>query len=123
MDFAVHATMGLGSLRRMRSMCSAFVGISSACRPSAGLLEEREESVYKAAAGYSDKATSLFTLDLGSPQDLPDTLRGEAWMFVQAHTCSSPSACTLDQYTPNIIVAMPYTVGLCQRYNASLCEG
>lgn len=48
-----------------------------------GLLEERLETVYKRAAGYSDKATSLFTLDLGPPQDLPDALRGESWLFVQ----------------------------------------
>lgn len=48
-----------------------------------GLLEERLESVYKRAAGYDDKATSLFTLDLGPPQDLPDALRGESWLFVQ----------------------------------------
>ncbi len=39
--------------------------------------------MYKRAAGYSDKATSLFTLDLGPPQDLPDALRGESWLFVQ----------------------------------------
>jgi hypothetical protein len=51
------------------------------CAP--GLLEERLESVYKRAAGFSDKATSLFTLDLGPPQDLPDALRGESWLFVQ----------------------------------------
>ena len=57
----------------------------------AGLLEEREETVYKVAAGYSDKATSLFTLDLGPPQDLPDALRGESWMFVQVRR----SACQL----------------------------
>ena len=39
--------------------------------------------MYRRAPGYSDKATSLFTLDLGPPQDLPDALRGESWMFVQ----------------------------------------
>ena len=44
--------------------------------------------MYKVAAGYSDKATSLFTLDLGSPQDLPDALRGESWMFVQVPACA-----------------------------------
>lgn len=49
----------------------------------AGLLEERIESVYMQAPGYSEKATTLFTLDLGSPQDLPDALRGESWVFVQ----------------------------------------
>lgn len=49
----------------------------------AGLLEERVEAVYKLAPGYSEKATSLFVLDLGPPQDLPDALRGESWLFVQ----------------------------------------
>ncbi len=39
--------------------------------------------MYKQAPGYSEKATSLFVLDLGPPQDLPDALRGEAWLFVQ----------------------------------------
>lgn len=58
-------------------------GIEDFCDSCTGLLEERIESVYKQAPGYSEKATSLFTLDLGSPQDLPDALRGEAWVFVQ----------------------------------------
>ena len=39
--------------------------------------------MYKKDAGYSDKATSLFVLDLGPPQKLPDALRGERWSFVQ----------------------------------------
>ncbi|EIE22290.1 PsaB RNA binding protein [Coccomyxa subellipsoidea C-169] len=56
---------------------------SRRCFSLIGLLEERLETVYKRAAGYSDKATSLFTLDLGPPQDLPDALRGESWLFVQ----------------------------------------
>ena len=55
----------------------------TARHPAAGLLEERIEAVYKQAPGYSEKATSLFVLDLGPPQDLPDALRGEAWLFVQ----------------------------------------
>jgi hypothetical protein len=46
-------------------------------------LEEREESVYKVAPGYNEKAPTLFTLDLGPPQELPDALRGERWSFVQ----------------------------------------
>lgn len=46
-------------------------------------LEERIESVYKVDPGYSDKATALFTLDLGPPEELPDALRGESWGFVQ----------------------------------------
>lgn len=33
-----------------------------------GLLSERLEGVYKADARYSDKAASLFTLDLGAPE-------------------------------------------------------
>ena len=49
----------------------------------AGWLEERLETLYKPDPGYSDKASSLFTLDLQSPQELPDNLRGEQWNFVQ----------------------------------------
>ena len=51
--------------------------------PLAAWLEERVESVYRLHPGYNDKATTLFTLDLGSPQDLPDAMRGEKWSFVQ----------------------------------------
>ena len=50
---------------------------------AAGWLEERLENLYKKDPGYSDKAASLFTLDLQSPQELPDNLRGEQWNFVQ----------------------------------------
>ena len=50
---------------------------------SAGWLQERLENLYKKDPGYSDKAASLFTLDLQSPQELPDNLRGEQWNFVQ----------------------------------------
>jgi len=46
-------------------------------------IQERLESVYKQDARYSDKAQSLFTLDLGAPEPLPDALRGEQWAFVQ----------------------------------------
>ncbi|PRW45127.1 RNA binding [Chlorella sorokiniana] len=46
-------------------------------------LEERLDSVYKQHPGYSEKATNLFTLDLGAPEELPDALRGEKWSFVQ----------------------------------------
>ena len=49
----------------------------------AGWLQERLENLYKKDPGYSDKAASLFTLDLQSPQELPDNLRGEQWNFVQ----------------------------------------
>eukprot|EP00884_Botryococcus_braunii_P012804 jgi/Botrbrau1/21524/Bobra.174_2s0027.1 len=46
-------------------------------------LNDREENVYKKDPAYSEKAISLFMLDLGAPQELPDALRGEAWSFVQ----------------------------------------
>jgi hypothetical protein len=46
-------------------------------------LEERVDSVYKLHPGYNEKASTLFTLDLGPPEDLPDALRGESWSFVQ----------------------------------------
>ena len=49
----------------------------------AGWLQERLEQIYKKDPGYSDKSASLFTLDLQSPQELPDNLRGEKWNFVQ----------------------------------------
>ena len=39
--------------------------------------------MYKQHPGYSEKATNLFTLDLGAPEELPDALRGEKWSFVQ----------------------------------------
>lgn len=48
-----------------------------------GWLEDRLETVYKAHPGYSEKASTLFTVDLGAPEDLPDALRGEKWSFVQ----------------------------------------
>ena len=49
----------------------------------AGWLQERLENLYMKDPGYSDKAASLFMLDLQSPQELPDNLRGEQWNFVQ----------------------------------------
>lgn len=48
-----------------------------------GWLEERLETVYKKDPKFSDKASSLFMLDLGPPEKLPDALRGEKWSFVQ----------------------------------------
>lgn len=46
-------------------------------------LSERLEAVYKQDARYNDKAQSMFQLDLGPPEALPDALRGEQWAFVQ----------------------------------------
>lgn len=51
--------------------------------PCADWLEDRLDSVYKQHPGYSDKASTLFTIDLGAPEELPDALRGEKWSFVQ----------------------------------------
>lgn len=56
---------------------------SRRCFSIMSLLEERMESVYKQDPRYSDKANSMFNLDLGAPEPLPDALRGEKWAFVQ----------------------------------------
>lgn len=50
---------------------------------AAAWLEERIESEYKQQTGYQEGQSSLFTLDPGAPEDLPDNLRGERWGFVQ----------------------------------------
>ena len=65
---------------KLQSCLDAEVKISTVCT---GWLEERLESVYKKDPKYSDKASSLFMLDLGPPEKLPDALRGEKWSFVQ----------------------------------------
>ena len=39
--------------------------------------------MYKQEPGYQAGQASLFTLDPGAPEDLPDNLRGERWGFVQ----------------------------------------
>lgn len=56
---------------------------SRRCFSIMSLLEDRVEQVYKQDPRYSDKATSMFNLDLGAPESLPDALRGEKWAFVQ----------------------------------------
>jgi hypothetical protein len=56
---------------------------SRRCFALTAWLEERVESVYKTHPGYSEKASTLFSLDLGAPNELPDALRGESWSFVQ----------------------------------------
>ena len=50
---------------------------------TADWLEDRTDSVYRLHPGYSDKASTLFSVELGAPQELPDALRGEKWAFVQ----------------------------------------
>ncbi|KAF8055656.1 RPA1A [Scenedesmus sp. PABB004] len=56
---------------------------SRRCFSIMGLLEARLESVYRTDPRYSDKASSMFDIDLGPPEPLPDALRGEKWAFVQ----------------------------------------
>lgn len=46
-------------------------------------LGERNENVYKQLPGYSESSAPLLLLEDPLPQDLPDTLRGEQWAFVQ----------------------------------------
>lgn len=48
-----------------------------------GWLEERATSIYPNEAGYDPKASTVFSLDMDVPQELPDALRGESWCFVQ----------------------------------------
>lgn len=53
----------------------------------AGWLEERVEQVYKREEGYSATATSLFLLDLGSPQARSNILASEI-AFNTSRQCS-----------------------------------
>ena len=39
--------------------------------------------MYQRDPGFDPKAQTAFSLDLGAPAELPDSLRGEAWQFVQ----------------------------------------
>lgn len=56
---------------------------SRRCYTLQSWLEERNETMYKSHPGYSETASTLFTLDLGAPEELPDAMRGDAWSFVQ----------------------------------------
>ena len=46
-------------------------------------LEERYDSVYALQPNFQSNAPPLLQLEPPAPQDLPDTLRGEQWAFVQ----------------------------------------
>ncbi|PSC70371.1 RNA binding [Micractinium conductrix] len=76
-----------GQMQTIISRALSDVGIKSMpsrrCFTLMNWLEDRQDSVYKAHPGYNDKASSLFTIDLGAPEELPDALRGEKWSFVQ----------------------------------------
>jgi len=46
-------------------------------------LDTRMQSVYPQMPGYDEKSPTLFTMETGVVEDLPDALRGERWSFVQ----------------------------------------
>ncbi|CAM6033606.1 unnamed protein product [Sphagnum compactum] len=46
-------------------------------------LEERYETVYRRHPGFQEGATPLSLQEQALPLDLPDSLRGEQWTFVQ----------------------------------------
>ncbi|KAK9865058.1 hypothetical protein WJX84_004750 [Apatococcus fuscideae] len=76
-----------GQMSTIISRALADLGIeplpSRRCFALLAWLEERIEKVYKQEPGYQAGQASLFTLDPGAPEDLPDNLRGERWGFVQ----------------------------------------
>ncbi|KAK9831246.1 hypothetical protein WJX74_009268 [Apatococcus lobatus] len=76
-----------GQMATIISRALAELGIepipSRRCFALLAWLEERIESEYKQQPGYQEGQSSLFTLDPGAPEDLPDNLRGERWGFVQ----------------------------------------
>lgn len=53
------------------------------CPKIAGWLRERAETVYQQLEGFNATIRSPLAGEPGPPQELPDTLRGEAWQFVQ----------------------------------------
>lgn len=48
-----------------------------------GWLRQRMETVYKQLDGFSATIRNPLAGEPGAPNELPDTLRGEAWQFVQ----------------------------------------
>jgi hypothetical protein len=46
-------------------------------------LDERFDTVYSKHPGYQEGAGPLTLLEQPLPVDVPDTLRGEQWAFVQ----------------------------------------
>lgn len=75
-----------GQMQTIISKAVTEVGLkpvpSRRCFSVMSWLQERVE-VYKQDPRYSEKATTMFVLDLGPPEPLPDALRGEQWAFVQ----------------------------------------
>lgn len=85
----------------------------------AGWLQERLENLYKKDPGYSDKAASLFTLDLQSPQELPDNLRGEQWNFVQLPLSALMDELKQVKQVRLFILLATHTLKICMQH--SLC--
>ncbi|EFN56383.1 hypothetical protein CHLNCDRAFT_35116 [Chlorella variabilis] len=76
-----------GQMQTIISRALSDLGItpmpSRRCFTLMNWLEDRMGSVYEAHPGYNEKASTLFTVEMGAPEDLPDALRGEKWSFVQ----------------------------------------
>lgn len=76
-----------GQMQTIISRALSDIGIKSVpsrrCFALMRLLDERLESVYKQDERYSEKAGTMFQLDLAPPADLADALRGEQWAFVR----------------------------------------
>ncbi len=66
--------------------------------------------MYKQHPGYDEKATSLFNLELGPPEDLPDALRGEAWNFVQLPLSSLLEEAQLLGAVSQVSYEFPYLI-------------
>jgi hypothetical protein len=56
---------------------------SRRCFALLNVLNDSLENVYKKDERYSEKAGTMFQLDLAPPQPIADALRGEQWAFVQ----------------------------------------
>jgi RNA-binding protein Tab2/Atab2 len=66
-----------------RKACCHCQTMWTSCVLHAGWLRERTETVYQQLEGFNASIRSPPAGDPGPPKELPDTLRGEAWQFVQ----------------------------------------
>lgn len=56
---------------------------SRRCISLMGLVEERMETEYSQHPGYDPLSAPLISLEKGSPNELPDALRGEMWTYTE----------------------------------------
>lgn len=73
----------LSDLRSMSQTPAAQSNEAVTCVLTVGWLRERTETVYQQLEGFSASIRSPPAADPGPPKELLDTLRGEAWQFVQ----------------------------------------